>query len=473
MGEPSPDDNIPAFESIFCNSDEEESDGDDEGEEVEEDEDNVDNNEGIAEDGEPSSSSKSRRQRDSAGGESRLEKFERRINKQRERRQWESERDRLLFEYSQFAYYGRSSSLSMFELAWKLSKDTMDLLWWGIVGITELLLMGKIESSSYTLELDHIQSHVNRLTNKMTNNDHTNNMTLTKITFENDLHLVLYKHWSVIESMRYSRYSACKLRLWTLRGEKKLYELLVEMGLPLAQARQTFNSMDLILRQEFYKSLAKLCEKYGIPDIIFGSFSMQYGYRNRYSAADFVYGLLAILESIKPNRSPEHCFMEALDSLSRTHKEFLNAGINSSKSLHEAIFKQVQSTLEGRQIHSTGSFYYFILNEENTFFSLPYGLTMLARFLLHGHAATSRSRDATNLPLIASCPLNAQLGICLLVGIPPVAEDSSKHFFGKAFEQAAHECNVTILQDSFDTGLIQIRQNDITRFLDALTVLFT
>lgn len=276
-----------------------------------------------------------------------------------------------------------------------------------------------------------------------------------------------------MESMRYSRYSSCKLRLWTLRGEKKLHELLVEMGLPLAQARQTFYSMDLILRQEFYKSLATLAEKYGIPDLLYGSFTMQYGYRNRYSAADFVYGLLAILESIKTNRTPEHCFMEALDSLSRSHKEQLNAGISASKQLHEAIFKHVQSSLEGHQVHSTGSFYYYILNEENTYFSLPYGLTMLAKFLLHGHASVSRKRDAANLPLIASCPLSVQLGICLLVGIPPVAEDSSRHFFSKAFEQAAHESNASILQDSFDTGLIQIRQTDITRFLDALTVLFS
>lgn len=467
MGEPSTQENIPSFESIFCDSDDEDEDDEDE----EEDDDHVDNgaNTEDCEENEegPSTSSNLKR----AG--SRLDKFERRIIKQRERRQWEMERDRLMFEYTQFSYYGRSSALAMFELSWKLSKDNMDLLWWGIVGITELLLLGKIESSSYTLELDHIQSHVNRLTNKITNNDQMNNMTLTKITFENDLHLVLYKHWSVIESMRYSRYSACKLRLWTLRGEKKLHELFVEMGLPLAQARQTFNSMDLILRQEFYQSLAKLSEKYGIPDIIYGSFTMQYGYRSRYSAADFVYGILAILESIKPNRSPEHCFMEALDSLSRTHKELLNAGISNSKLLHETIFKQVQSSLESLQVHSTGSFFYYILNEENTYFSLPYGLTMLARFLLHCHAAVSRKRDASSLPLIASCPLNTQLGICLLVGIPPVAEDSSKHFFSKAFEQAAHESNSAILQDSFDTGLIQIRQSDITRFLDALTVLFS
>lgn len=266
-------------------------------------------------------------------------------------------------------------------------------------------------------------------------------------------------------------YSACQLKLWTLRGEKKLHELLVEMGLPLVHAKQTFSSMDLILRQEFFSMVEKLAEKYCIPDIVYGSFTLNYGYRNRYAAADYVHAMLAILESVKKDKTPEDCFLEALDSLSRQHKDILTAGIDSSKILLSSIFKQVQSSLEAHQVHSTGSFFYYILNEENSFFSYPYGLTLLAKFILNGHVAVSRSRQAPELPLIASCPVDAERGLCLLVGVPPVREDSPKNFFGKAFEQAASKSNAAILQDFFETSLIQIRQSDLTRFLDALTVL--
>uniref|UniRef100_A0A1B0BDI7 Cell division control protein 45 homolog n=1 Tax=Glossina palpalis gambiensis TaxID=67801 RepID=A0A1B0BDI7_9MUSC len=453
LAEPSAEENIPAFESIFCESDNDEDDND-----TSEEDDNAE---------EPADTEHSAQ---TAKKLSRMEKYEHRILKQRERRVWENERDRIMFEYTQFSYYGRSSALTIFELAWKLSKDEMDLLWWAIVGITEQLILGKIESSVYTLEIDNIQSHVNRLTNKI--NDQSN-MSASKIGFENDLHLVLYRHWSVLESMRYTRYCACKLKLWTLRGEKKLHELLVEMGLPLVHARQTFSSMDLVLRQEFFSMIAKLAEKYAIPDIIYGSFTLHYGYRNRYSAADFVYALLAVLESVKKDKTPEVCFLEALDSLSRNHKDILIAGIEGSKLLHQAIFKQVQSSLESHQIFSTGSFLYFILNQENTYFSYPYGLLLLAKFMLNGHVATSRSRTAPELPLIVSCPIDAERGLCLLAGIPPVQEDSPKNFFGKAFEQAAQKCNAAILQDFFETSLIQIRQSDLTRFLDALTVLLS
>lgn len=55
--------------------------------------------------------------------------------------------------------------------------------------------------------------------------------------------------------------------------------------------------MDLQLRKEFHESLEKLSEKYGLQDIVYASFTLQYGYRNKYCASDIVFSLLAILES--------------------------------------------------------------------------------------------------------------------------------------------------------------------------------
>lgn len=55
--------------------------------------------------------------------------------------------------------------------------------------------------------------------------------------------------------------------------------------------------MDLQLRQEFHSTIENLSEKYGLTDIMYATFSVSYGYRNKYSAADVVYGMLAILEA--------------------------------------------------------------------------------------------------------------------------------------------------------------------------------
>ena len=114
---------------------------------------------------------------------------------------------------------------------------------------------------------------------------------------QNSLQLALYRHWTVEDSLRHSMPTAVALRLWSIRGEQKLRELLAEMGLPLAQSRQRFSSMDLNLRQEFQEMVEKLAGKYHLDDIVSASFTMQYGYRFKYCASDIVYAMLAILES--------------------------------------------------------------------------------------------------------------------------------------------------------------------------------
>lgn len=55
--------------------------------------------------------------------------------------------------------------------------------------------------------------------------------------------------------------------------------------------------MDLIFKKEFQKSFVALSKKYKLDKIEFLSFLMQHGFRAKYSAMDFVYGLLAVLQS--------------------------------------------------------------------------------------------------------------------------------------------------------------------------------
>lgn len=112
-------------------------------------------------------------------------------------------------------------------MAWKLNKDDKDLLWLCILSITEQSLFGKIENEQYVLEIGSLQEHSIRLKNRTLDTDIT---TSIKINFENDLKLILYRQWTVESSLKYSLYTACKMRLWTLKGYKKLQELFADMG---------------------------------------------------------------------------------------------------------------------------------------------------------------------------------------------------------------------------------------------------
>lgn len=119
------------------------------------------------------------------------------------------------------------SAIRIFELAWKLNKDDKDLLWLAIVALTEQIVLGKIENTQYTLEISPLQAHATRLHNKT--ND-TDVMTSLKIKFDNDLKLTLYRHWSVESTLKYSMFTSVKMKLWSLKGDKKLHELLADMG---------------------------------------------------------------------------------------------------------------------------------------------------------------------------------------------------------------------------------------------------
>lgn len=119
----------------------------------------------------------------------------------------------------------------------------------------------------------------------------------------NSLQLALYRHWTVEASLKYSMSTAVSLRLWSIRGEQRLKEVLAEMGLPLVQSRQLFRAMDLTFRQEFRQMVEKLAGKYNVNSIIGTSFTLQYGYRFKYCASDMVYAMLALLDSIVSKQS--------------------------------------------------------------------------------------------------------------------------------------------------------------------------
>ncbi|KDR16293.1 cell division control protein 45 homolog [Zootermopsis nevadensis] len=449
------DEGIPEFEEIFQD-------------ESEEDDQNCSDDGSGDEDGaEESRQAKRRRLGEEA------------VLRRRERRLWEEKRDRLMFNYTQFSYYGHSSAVIIFELAWKLSKDNMDLLWWAIVAVTEQILLGKVENYQYVLETGNLQGHVARLGYQgevLYDENSTHHKTALKITYDKDLNLALYRHWTVEASLRHSMYSAVKLKLWTLRGENKLHELLAEMGLPLVQSRQKFNAMDLVLRQEFHSMIAKLADKYQLHDIVIASFTLQYGFRSRYCAADVVYAMLATLEFTGRGKSPGDCFVDALDCLSRQKKDLLEDGIEKAKRMLMCIFKQVQAALDMHQVISAGPFVYLVLQEgtlDAKMFSRPHCITLLAHFALKAHVASSRNRKASSLPLIASAPHDLDKGTCLIVGIPPTCEDSPKNFFGRAFERAAEKTSARMLPDYFDSSIVELKTEDRTRFFDALTTLLS
>ncbi|XKL61945.1 hypothetical protein PGB90_001778 [Kerria lacca] len=417
--------------------------------------------------------------------ESRVAKRRRLDEQSINKRLWEKNRRRILFEYSQFSYYGRSTSILMFELSWQLRRDNFDLLWWGIIGVVEQFILNKIEILQYLNEVEKISTHIGRLcanNDQVIDNSSQNSVTSSqqssvsnlKINCEKDLQLALYRHWTVENSLRYTMFTAVGLKLWAIKGEKRLHQLLVEMGLPLAESRQQYYSMDLSLRNEFHNMIEKMSDTRNLTHITYPSFTLLQGFRTKYQAADYVYSLLALLSNNTRSKNLRDCFYEAMDALLRVRKDLLDDGIEKSKKLLMVMFKHVQSALDMKQIMTAGPFYYMVIQEGTInakYCSNPDCLWLLATFALKAYVTTSRKSKAARLPLIASAPLED--GYCIMLGVPPVTETTPRSFFGKAFEQVAEKTGSVIQADYFDSTAVKLQVADRAKIFDALVVLLS
>ncbi|XP_063888720.1 cell division control protein 45 homolog isoform X2 [Scylla paramamosain] len=416
---------------------------------------------------------------DEEGGRGKRRRFDEDVlEKRRQRRLWEQQRHKLLFDYTQFSFFGRSTALLMFELAWKLSKDSNDLLWLAIIGETEMVLHERSEPGKHLLTSASLQTHVSRLNPKPAEDAPRPPSDSLRITFEKDLTLALYRHWSLVESMRHSPHLATALRLWTLKGEKRLHELLAEMGLPLAQCRQLYCGMDVELRNGLQKMLEGKTDKYGLKNLFFMTFSATLGFRARMCASDYVHAAVSLLERPDSDESPTTCFLDAADALDLTKPEVLGRGIELRKQQLEAIYRQVQTFLDMNQVICAGPFLYATVVQgtpDARFFAAPHSLNLLATFTLRAHVSTSRSRKSRNLPLILTTPdvKYPEPDHCLVCGIPPVSEETHKNLLGKAFEQAAEKTNAKADLDYFDTNVVRLSVEDRSKFFDALISLLS
>uniref|UniRef100_A0A3P9JFC8 CDC45 cell division cycle 45 homolog (S. cerevisiae) n=1 Tax=Oryzias latipes TaxID=8090 RepID=A0A3P9JFC8_ORYLA len=386
-------------------------------------------------------------------------------------------RKEILFDYEQYEYHGTSAAMMVFELAWVLTKDTKDMLWWAIVGLTDQWVHDKITHMKYVTDVATMQRHVSRHSHRNEDEENSLSIDCMRISFEYDLRLTLYQHWSLYESICNSCYTCCHFKLWTLNGQKKLQEYLADMGLPLKQVKQKFNSMDMSIKENLREVIEESSNKYGIKDIRIQTFGAQFGFKNRFLASDMVHAAAALLESTEKDESDTDNFIKALDSLSRSNLNRLLSGIDLAKKKLIAIQQTVASCICTNLILSQGPFLYCYLMEgtpDVKLFSKPMALSLLCKYLLKAFVHSTRNKRCKLLPLVMAAPKDVEKGTIIVVGIPPESETSDKkNFFGRAFEKAAESTSSRSLHDHFDTSVIELKTEDRIKFLDALITLLS
>uniref|UniRef100_A0A673HRW8 Cell division control protein 45 homolog n=1 Tax=Sinocyclocheilus rhinocerous TaxID=307959 RepID=A0A673HRW8_9TELE len=369
------------------------------------------------------------------------------------------------------------AALVMFELAWVMSKDTKDMLWWSVIGVTDQWVHDKIPHMKYVTDIATLQRHVSRHNHRNEDEENSLSIDCMRITFEYDLRLVLYQHWSLYESICNSCYTSCSFKLWSINGQKKLQEFLADMGLPLKQVRQKFNSMDMTIKENLREVIEESANKFNMKDIRVQTFAVHFGFKNRFLASDVVHAAAALLENVEKDETPTDNFIKALDCLSRSNLERLHLGIDLAKKKLKAIQQTVASCICTNLILSQGPFLYCHLLEgtpDVKLFSKPLALTLLCKYLLKAFVCSTRNKRCKILPLIMAAPLDVEKGTVIVLGIPPESETSDKkNFFGRAFEKAAESTSSRTIHDHFDTSVIELKMEDRGKFLDALITLLS
>ncbi|XP_005875594.1 PREDICTED: cell division control protein 45 homolog [Myotis brandtii] len=397
--------------------------------------------------------------------------------KRRERREWEARRRDILFDYEQYEYHGTSSAMVMFDLAWMMSKDMNDMLWWAIVGLTDQWVQDRITQMKYVTDVGILQRHVSRHNHRDEDEENALSVDCMRISFEYDLRLALYQHWSLHDSLYNTCYTAARFKLWSVHGQKRLQEFLADMGLPLKQVKQKFQSMDISLKENLRELIEESANKFGMKDMRVQTFSIHFGFKHKFLASDVVFATMSLMESPEKDSSGTDNFIQALDSLSRGNLDKLYHGLELAKKQLLATQQTIASCLCTNLVISQGPFLYCSLMEgtpDVALFSKPASLSLLSRHLLKSFVCSTKNRRCKLLPLVMAAPLNVEQGTVTVVGIPPETDSSDrKNFFGRAFEKAAEGTNSRTLHNYFDFSVIELKAEDRSKFLDALVSLLS
>ncbi|KAF5645671.1 cell division control 45 [Fusarium sp. NRRL 52700] len=396
-------------------------------------------------------------------------------------------------------YYKVGSSFSeplssmMYSLASDLGRADNDLLWLSIVGVTSMELYGR---SSAGIAAPVRQSDKSRptgwlgargarirqefrdevrrlnppeLANGRVAAENTGvipttarNPEDTGIRLSPEPRFLLIRHWSLYDSMLHSPYLFSRLKTWSEAGIKRLHKLLAKMGVSLAQCKQSYTHMDMMLKRELRAKLLKYGSLYNLDEMVPSvdtdgkdragakdgwGFVRSWGWRATLSAQDVGVVIGALLEVGKHIQNPDPAvmasqagqdaeeeaefaaqgeewierFWEAYDALENI--DALKAGLPTAQFLHRAIYRTGTSLINKKQIKHLRAFRMCVVKEgpDVSLFTHPAALTKLSLWIGEALAEQERethgklSHGGRGTPLVVAS-LNEKRGVYVVVG---------------------------------------------------------
>ncbi|QLG74531.1 hypothetical protein HG535_0G04140 [Zygotorulaspora mrakii] len=400
--------------------------------------------------------------------------------------------------YSQGTCVVNSVSLQIYSLLSKIGECNLHYLWLTVLGATSLdTAYPHVYNRLYPL----LQDEVRRLSPSSNTVKTPDTLSLE---VQPDYYLFLLRHSSLYDSFYYSNYVNAKLSLWNENGKKRLHKMFARMGISLNIAQETWLYMDHSIKKELRIIFDRNLDRYGLQDIIRDGFVRSMGYRGAVSATEFVEALLALLEvgktivkydeRIEPTDKNSEMinknffdreeqkkwvanFWLSWDALDDDKIELLNRGIQHAKTLQKIIFNTGVAALEKKMIKNLRIYRLCVLQDgpDLNSYRNPLTLLRLGNWLVE---CCAESEDNALLPMVLAS-LNEATDTYLVAGLPPRYPrgldmlESQKHIlnnFSMAFQQISSETGARVRIDNFESSIIEIRKDDLSPFLEKLTL---
>jgi cell division control protein 45 len=92
---------------------------------------------------------------------------------------------------------------------------------------------------------------------------------------DQELKLMLLRHWTLYDSLCNSNYLVSRLTLWKEQGQKDLKRILAHLGVSLDQAKQKYSFMDPNIKNEFKTKFMEVADQFSLGNIAINTFIRQ------------------------------------------------------------------------------------------------------------------------------------------------------------------------------------------------------
>jgi len=466
------------------------------------------------------------------------ERAERKRKRQLQRQARQEARRQRENTYYMSSYYAMPSAVSLFRMARQVAPTSLDMLWVAavaLVGYHEQGLMGKLEYDR--LAWDELKEVYDRsddlgstlpstLSDRSSREENTNTLNLSddereasmprkrfrpnaakaSLRFEPDFRLLLYKHWTLEESMMHSPYFYGTLELNRDKGLRALKNFFVTASIRPTEYKQLYSCMPLPIKKNIQSMFSKFGKRYGLSED--KMFLMQFvrdlgpvgankhaAWTQEMSCSDAAHIMISLLSNVpsslsaarvahlpqieggrRDTKAIEEMERQAMrDNFWRTYDMVLckdpvslREGMAEAMDIAKAVQALGRFIKDTKAIHSDRHFRWCKIEQPPHAFRHHMTVRRLAVWVLQVFHTYAPKDNSPELPLLVMVRDQVR-ETYMCIGATPTRMADDRDEFGYLFRKVIRKDNsLKIRYDFFDKSCIEVAASDFERFWELL-----